>query len=78
MAAVRGYICDWDSFTLFRGKNGYFYRRPDDGKFQFLQWDSDLAFRESATRSTATGWHPGWSALTTISGSRPTWPAWWN
>ena len=48
MAAVRGYICDWDSFTMLRGKNGYFYRRPDDGKFQFLQWDSDLAFREVA------------------------------
>ncbi len=45
MAAVRGYIGDWDSFTMFRGKNGYFYRRPDTGRFQFLQWDSDLAFR---------------------------------
>ena len=45
MAAVRGYIGDWDSFTMFRGKNGYFYRRPADGKFQFFQWDSDLAFR---------------------------------
>jgi hypothetical protein len=44
MAAVRGYINDWDSFTMFRGKNGYFYR-PPDGRFQFLQWDSDLAFR---------------------------------
>ena len=47
LAAVRGYICDWDNFTMFRGKNGYFYRRPEDGKFQFLQWDSDLAFREA-------------------------------
>ena len=47
MAAVRGYICDWDSFTMFRGKNGYFYRRPEDGRFQFLQWDSDLAFRDA-------------------------------
>jgi hypothetical protein len=45
MAAVRGYIGDWDSFTMFRGKNGYFYRRPTDGRFQFLQWDSDLAYR---------------------------------
>jgi hypothetical protein len=31
---------------MFRGKNGYFFRRPDDGKFQFLQWDSDLAFQQ--------------------------------
>lgn len=46
MAATRGYIGDWDSFTMFRGKNGYFFRRPADGRFQFLQWDSDLAFRE--------------------------------
>jgi hypothetical protein len=45
-AAVRGYINDWDNFTMFRGKNGYFYRRSEDGRFQFLQWDSDLAFRD--------------------------------
>ena len=44
MAAVRGYIGDWDSFTLSRGKNGYMYRRWSDGKFMFLHWDSDLAF----------------------------------
>jgi alpha-tubulin suppressor-like RCC1 family protein len=36
MAAVRGYIGDWDSFTLSRGKNGYMYRRWSDGKFMFL------------------------------------------
>jgi hypothetical protein len=47
MAAVRGYIGDWDSFTLNRGKNGYMYRRWDDGKFMFLHWDSDLAFQNS-------------------------------
>jgi hypothetical protein len=46
LAAVRGYINDWDNFTMFRGKNGYFYRHADDGRFQFLQWDSDLAFRD--------------------------------
>jgi hypothetical protein len=44
MFAVRGYIDDWDSISLSRGKNGFFYRRPTDGKFQFLQWDSDLTF----------------------------------
>jgi hypothetical protein len=47
LAAVRGYINDWDNFTMFRGKNEYFYRHADDGRFQFLQWDSDLAFREA-------------------------------
>ena len=44
MAVVRGYISDWDSFSLSRGKNGFFYRRSTDGLFQFLHWDSDLAF----------------------------------
>jgi hypothetical protein len=44
MAAVRGYIQDWDSFTLDRGKNGYLYRRWSDGRFMFMHWDSDLAF----------------------------------
>lgn len=43
-AAVRGYIGDWDNFTMNRGKNGYFYRRPTDGKFEFHHWDSDLGF----------------------------------
>jgi len=43
-AVVRGYIADWDNFTMGRGKNGFFYQRPNDGVFQFLQWDSDLAF----------------------------------
>ena len=28
-AAVRGYDADWDTLTLNRGKNGYFYRKPD-------------------------------------------------
>ena len=27
-----------------RGKNAFFYQRPTDGRFQFLQWDSDLGF----------------------------------
>lgn len=42
--AVRGYIGDWDTFVMHRGKNGYFYRRPTDGRFMFLHWDSDLGF----------------------------------
>jgi hypothetical protein len=44
MFVVRGYIDDWDSISLRRGKNGYMYRRATDGKFQFLHWDSDLTF----------------------------------
>jgi hypothetical protein len=47
MAVVRGYISDWDTFSLSRGKNAYFYRRPTDGRFQFFHWDSDLAFRDA-------------------------------
>ena len=44
ITAVRGYASDWDTFTQGRGKNAYFYRRPTDGRFQFFQWDSDLAY----------------------------------
>lgn len=54
-AAVRGYIYDWDSLTLNRGKNGYFYRKPDDGRFMLLHWDSDLAFRSSDTGKELIG-----------------------
>ncbi|MFT4641551.1 MAG: hypothetical protein ACI8T1_004891, partial [Verrucomicrobiales bacterium] len=43
--AVRGYIGDWDTFSINRGKNGFMYRRSTDGKFQFIHWDSDLAFQ---------------------------------
>ena len=50
MSMVRGYIDDWDSFSLRRGKNGYFYQRHDDGKFQFLHWDSDLAYGNASSR----------------------------
>jgi CotH kinase protein len=48
-AAVRGYAGDWDNFTSDRGKNGYFYRRPTDGRFEFHHWDSDLAFQSDRT-----------------------------
>lgn len=44
-AAVRGYTADWDSLTLGRAKNGYFYNRPDDHKWMLIQWDSDGAFQ---------------------------------
>jgi len=58
MAAVRGYISDWDSFTLSRGKNGYLYRRWDDGKFMFMHWDSDLAFGDAGAALYNSG-RPG-------------------
>ncbi len=44
---VRGYIADWDTFTMGRGKNAFFFQRATDGKFQFLQWDSDLALGDA-------------------------------
>lgn len=48
IAAVSGYVANWDTFTQSRGKNGYFYRRPGDGRFQMLHWDSDAAFDSGA------------------------------
>lgn len=47
MFVVRGYIDDWDSISLNRGKNGYMYRPPNDSRFHFLHWDSDLTFGNS-------------------------------
>ena len=53
--AVRGYAGDWDNFTTNRGKNGYFYRRPGDGRFEFHHWDSDLAFQPDHINDAMTG-----------------------
>lgn len=58
MAAARGYAQDWDSLTLDRGKNGYFYRKPTDGRFMFMHWDSDLAF--GSPSGSVVGGLPGW------------------
>lgn len=66
-AAVRGYIGEWDNFTLNRGKNGYFYRRAMDGKFEFHHWDSDLAFQNTGEGFLGTAGGLGWTNLT----SRP-------
>ena len=64
-AAVRGYIGEWDNFTLNRGKNGYFYRRAADGKFEFHHWDSDLAFQSAGRRhSSGARAGTGWTNLT--------------
>lgn len=43
-AAVRGYDADWDTLTVNRGKNAYFFR-PKDGKgWMLLHWDGDRVF----------------------------------
>ncbi|MBI3878126.1 MAG: lamin tail domain-containing protein [Verrucomicrobia bacterium] len=44
-AAARGYSADWDTFTMGGTHNALFYRRPTDGRFQFLHWDSDQGFQ---------------------------------
>lgn len=61
MAAVRGYIHDWDSQTLDRGKNCYLYRKPSDGRWIYFQWDSDLAFDNAG--AGFTGGLPGWGTF---------------
>ncbi len=66
-AAVRGYVGDWDNFTLNRGKNGYFYRRPTDGLFEFHHWDSDLAFQNTGEGVMGSAGGIGWTNLS----SRP-------
>ncbi len=66
-AAVRGYVGDWDNFTLNRGKNGYFYRRPTDGLFEFHHWDSDLAFQNTGEGVIGSAGGIGWTNLS----SRP-------
>lgn len=65
-AAVRGYIGDWDNFTANRGKNGYFFRRPTDGKFEFHHWDSDLGFQTGYTSMAIPGTAGGlgWTNVT--------------
>ena len=63
-AAVRGYVGDWDNFTMNRGKNSYFYRRPNDGRFEFHHWDSDLAFQNTAEAFLGSAGGTGWTNLT--------------
>ncbi len=54
-AAVRGYTSDWDSMTLQRAKNGYFYSRPADHKWMLIHWDSDLAFQNGQINTPFIG-----------------------
>lgn len=46
-AAVKGWAGAWDNFTINRGKNGFVYRRPTDGKWEFQFWDGDLDFQNT-------------------------------
>ncbi len=46
-AAVRGYDADWDTITVDRGKNAYFYRPPDNGRWMLLHWDGDRVFEDA-------------------------------
>lgn len=61
--AVRGYIGDWDTFSIRRGKNGFQYRRSTDGKWMFIHWDSDLAYQSTGEQflngngSAFRNWH---------------------
>ncbi|MGK0188082.1 MAG: hypothetical protein ACI9R3_003874 [Verrucomicrobiales bacterium] len=46
-AAVRGYDADWDTLTVNRGKNAYFYRPKSDGRWMLIHWDGDRVFEGS-------------------------------
>ena len=52
-AAVRGYDAEWDTFTVNRGKNGFFMRKPD-GLWMFAHWDGDRAFGNTGQNFTST------------------------
>ena len=52
-AAVRGYDAEWDTFSVQRGKNGYFMRKPD-GLWMLVHWDGDRAFSNTNQNFTST------------------------
>lgn len=43
-AVVRGYDADWDTLTVNRGKNAYFFRPKDGNGWMLLHWDGDRVF----------------------------------
>ena len=51
-AAVRGYDAEWDTFSVDRGKNGYFMRKPD-GLWMLAHWDGDRAFSGTTRKFTS-------------------------
>lgn len=46
-ASVRGYDADWDTITVDRGKNAYFYRPPNNDGWMLLHWDGDRVFQNT-------------------------------
>lgn len=44
-AAVRGYNGDWDTITMNRGKNAYFYRPKEGDGWMLIHWDGDRVFQ---------------------------------
>jgi hypothetical protein len=60
-AAIKGWAGAWDNFTIDRGKNGYVYRRPTDGRWEFEFWDGDLDFQN--TGQSVLGGIPGTGPL---------------
>ncbi|MEZ5300215.1 MAG: lamin tail domain-containing protein [Verrucomicrobiales bacterium] len=56
-AAVRGYDADWDTITLNRGKNAYFYRPKDGSGWMLCHWDGDRVFGNA--NETVVGTLPG-------------------
>lgn len=45
-AVVRGYDADWDTLTVNRGKNAYFFRPKDGDGWMLLHWDGDRVFEQ--------------------------------
>ncbi|MDD4736326.1 MAG: lamin tail domain-containing protein, partial [Kiritimatiellae bacterium] len=51
--ALRHVVDDWDSFGFERGKNMFAYR-PDEGKWDLLNWDIDFGFGAGGDRGVET------------------------
>jgi len=46
-AVVRGYDADWDTLTVNRGKNTYFFRPKEGNGWMLLHWDGDRVFENT-------------------------------
>lgn len=61
--AIEMNIDDWDTWGCNRGKNCYFYRPEEDGRFHLIMWDVELTYGNTGsfnipTSPTAT-FNPG-------------------
>ncbi|RYD64759.1 MAG: hypothetical protein EOP84_32465, partial [Verrucomicrobiaceae bacterium] len=54
-AAVRSYTGDWDTITMGRGKNSFFYNRSTDHKWMLIHWDSDNTFQPEHVTDSVIG-----------------------